>query len=256
MENANPKVALIVNTCQAFYETTIPPFVASAQKAGVPSEHMYVVVGESENSTEIQTAESQTHQIARCPYKNIDYNAAIYLTQTHAGQELLGRYDYFFYIHDTAELMEHFWEKINQYAQTCVEKQSPYIKLAPTHTKNIGLLSTKWFLQRESQTHFFQSIVNTDSSLKRDYKTGNFPNKQWLYDNIQGLCPWNLGEDCLFVYDGQEPVGEWFHNHVDRYITHLYGSSEPRLASIYKEPGLIKYQKNWGQPGADWSMSL
>lgn len=250
----SPKVALIVNTCQAFYETTIPRFIESAQKANVPAEHIYVVVGEADESNYFHT--TQNHHVAYCPYKNIDYNAAIYLTQTQDGRRILQTYDYFFYIHDTAELIPHFWEKINIYAQKCAENNTPYIKLAPTHTKNIGLLSTQWFLQRESQTHFFQSIINTNSDLKRDYKTGNFPNKQWLYDNIQGLCPWNLGEDCLFVYDGQEPVGEWFHNHVDRFITHLYGSQEPRLASIYKEPGLIKFQKNWGQPGADWSMSL
>lgn len=255
MQNG-PKVALIINTCQAFYETTIPPFIETAQKANVPKEHIYVVVGESDTEIPFQLSETQTHQIAHCLYKNIDYNAAIYLTQTQDGQNILEKYDYFFYIHDTAELMSHFWEKINKYAQSCVEKQTPYIKLSPTHTKNIGLIQSKWFLQRESHTHFFKSIVNTNSDLKREYKTGNFPNKQWLYDNITGLCPWNLGEDCLFVYDGQEPVGEWFHNHIDRYITHLYGSNEPRLASIYNEPGLIKFQKNWGQPGADWSMSL
>lgn len=250
------KLALIVNTCQAFYETTVPKFIESAQKAKIPPEHIYVVVGESDIEKPFQLSQTQTHNVCYCPYKNIDYNAAIYLTQTQDGKKILEKYDYFFYIHDTAELMSFFWEKINQHTQKAIENNTPYIKLAVTHTKNIGLIQSKWFLQRENDTHFFQSIINTNSDLKRDYKTGNFPNKQWLYDNITGLCPWNLGEDCMFIYDGQRPVGDCFINHVDMYITQLYGSSEQRLASIYNDPGLIKFQKNWGQPGADWSMNL
>lgn len=253
MQNIN--IAIIINTCEAFYQSTIPTLIDSAKNAHIPLENIHVVVGECKETVPFHQHPTDHYNIAFAEYINIDYNAAIYLTQTQDGKETIQRYTHFFYIHDTAVFMEHFWNSIQTYAQKCNET-NPYIKLSPTHTKNIGLLYTPWFLEREETAHFYQHIANKNPNLKHHYKTGNFPNKQWLYDNIPNLCPWNLGEDCLFLYEGQEPKGEWFHNHIDKFITKMYGSNEDRLASIYKEPGLVKYQKNWGQPGAEWSMTL
>ena len=251
------KIALIINSCQAFYQVTLPQFIHHAKQTGIPLEQVYAVVGETPlehpqlNQILLQP-QPESYNLIYCPYINIDYNAAIYFSQTESGRAELQKYTHFFYIHDTADLMPHFWKNIQEHAVKC----SQYIKISLTHTKNIGLFSVPWFL--ENKRFFLQHIQNTNPEYKRDYKTGWFPNKDWLYANVPRLCPWNLGEDCLFDYDDvtQEPLGDFFQNDIQTFFANYYGSSEPRKVSIYMEPGIVKYQKNWGQPGANWSMEL
>jgi hypothetical protein len=264
MEIQQPHIALVINSCQAFYETTLPQFLHHTKQTKLPFRQIYVVVGESPiehpNLNQIlqhkhdgePEDDTYVYNIIHSPYINIDYNAAIFFSQTKQGRTEIQKYTHFFYIHDTADLMPHFWENIQTYAENCTQ----YIKLSETHTKNIGLFNTQWFL--ENKTAFLHHIQNTNPDYKRDYKTGWFPNKEWLYQNIPRLCPWNLGEDCLFDYDDktQQPLGDFFHNDVQSFFANFYGSSDPRKVSIYREPGVVKYQKNWGQPGANWSMEL
>jgi len=251
------KIALLVNSCESFYHKTLPQFFYHAKETGIPFDQIYVVVGESPDThlhlNQIQCPSSIcAYHIIPCPYINIDYNAAIFFSQTPQGREELQKYTHFFYIHDTADLMSHFWQNIQQYALKCTS----YIKLSQTHTKNIGLFNTQWFLENKSA--FLQNIINTDPQYKHDYKTGWFPNKEWLYQNIPRLCPWNLGEDCLFDYDDEtkEPLGEFFQNTPQSFIAQFYGSTDDRKATLYQEPGIVKYQKNWGQAGANWSTTL
>jgi hypothetical protein len=251
------KIALLINSCEAFYKTTLPQFIHHAKQTGIPFEQIYAVIGESSQEHPqlnqiLPQPQPEPYNIIHCPYINIDYNAASYFTQTPQGREELQKYTHFFYIHDTADLMPHFWEKIQEHAEVCTE----YIKLTNTHTKNIGLFSVPWFL--ENKSFFLENIKNTDPQYKRDYKTGWFPNKEWLYKNIPHLCPWNLGEDCLFNYNDStgEPMGDFFHNEVQTFLANFYGSTETRKVSIYQAPGVVKYQTNWGQPGAVWSTEL
>lgn len=255
MESSPPKIALLINSCESFYQTTLPQFLHHAKETGIPFNHIYAVIGESSKEhpqlNQISPPlNANEHHLIYCPYINIDYNAAIFFSQTPQGREELQKYTHFFYIHDTADLLPCFWGKIQDYARNCQQ----YIKLSRTHTKNIGLFQTQWFLENKSK--FLENIVNTDLQYKRDYKTGCFPNKEWLYQNIPRLCPWNLGEDCLFDYDEEEPIGDFFENEVQPFFAHYYGSKDQRRVSVYQEPGIVKYQKNWGQLGSEWNMSL
>ena len=257
------KVALIINTCEAYYKKTLLQFFAHAKDTGIPFDQIYVVVGESADAKneiefqphkpdEAETFDQGGFHIIHSPYVNIDYNAAVFFTQTPQGRAELEKYTHFFYIHDTADLMAHFWKRIQEYAAVCTD----YVKLTQTHTKNIGLFSVPWFM--ENKTEFLKNIVNTDPQLKSAYKCGEFPNKTWLYANIPRLCPWNLGEDCLFDYDDAtgKPLGEFFVNEPNFFFAEMYGSTEPRKIILFQEPGVVKYQKNWGQPGATWSTEL
>jgi hypothetical protein len=265
------KVALIVNTCDAYYRKTIPWFIQHAIQSKIQPEDILVVVGESETNNPLlfqihcpsaspdvpqttgpETAPETQYNRVFCPYVNIDFNAAIFLSQTQQGRKWISEYTHFFYLHDTTQCLPQLGDRLAHWAPSC----SSYIKLQATHTKNIGLFNTMWFLDTKSE--FLSAIINTDHSKKMDYKCGEFPNKRWIYENISGMCPWNLNEDTLFLYcpNTEQPIGEYFHNHVDYYYTHLFDSPDVRLASIYNEPGIVKFQRNWGQPGEGWKMTL
>ena len=46
-------IAIIINSCQKFYETTIDKIIDSAKKANIPSSHIYIIVGECEEDIEM-----------------------------------------------------------------------------------------------------------------------------------------------------------------------------------------------------------
>jgi hypothetical protein len=76
-----------------------------------------------------------------------------------------------------------------------------------------------------------------------------FNNKKVIYQKFNSL-PEFLNEDALFSFDGNGgvPLGDVFYNiEIKRYMVNgPYIKNEPRLANVYKNPGIIKYQKNWG----------
>ena len=239
-------VAIIVNSNYNFYETTIEPLIISSKKANIPSANIYVVVGECDHETDI--IKKNDYNIIFCKYVNIDYNGIIYFTQTERGLTELNMYTHFFYIHDTACFLEHFWEKINTYSKIC----NSYIKLQQESSKNIGLINVNWFI--ENKKELFSYYINYDKNLVVKYKAGEFPNKDLIYSKFNNLPRW-LNEDCLFIYTTNfGPTGNYFiNNHKNTYKQKKY-SDEERLATVYNEPGIIKFQKNWGQGG--WNLQL
>ena len=239
-------VAIIINSCYKFYKTTLDPIIESAKKANIPSANIYVVIGESDEETNINNVGD--YNIVFVKYVNIDYNGIIYFTQTENGLNELKKYTHFFYIHDTALFMDSFWEKINVYSSSC----ETYLKLENVGSKNIGLLNVDWFI--ENKKELFSYYINTDKSLALKYKDGDFPNKDLIYSKFNNLPKW-LNEDCFFIFENFKPTGESFKNPNKKvYIDKRY-SHEDRRASEYEEPGIIKYQKNWGQ-GGGWNMEL
>tara|TARA_Y100000816_G_scaffold222978_1_gene167930 strand:+ start:362 stop:1090 length:729 start_codon:yes stop_codon:yes gene_type:complete len=240
------KVAIIINSCEKFYKKTIPRIIDSSKKAKIPSQNIYVVVGDSDKETNIVT--ENDYNIVFCKYVNIDYNGVIYFTQTSEGLNEIQKYTHFFYIHDTAEFMDHFWEKIINYSKSC-EK---YIKLEEVCSKNIGLINTTWFI--ENKKELFSYYINYDKSLLWDYKNGSFPNRALIYEKFNNLAR-ELNEDNLFIFDNTSPIGDVFENKEKSMgIQKTYDNLE-RQATEYPEPGIIKYQANYGQ-GGDWIIDL
>ena len=239
-----PEVALIINSCKAFYKTTVPRIISSCKAANIPPSNIYVVVGDCDEDTELKNTDDYSIVFTR--FVNIDYNGIIYFTQTSKGVSELEKYSHFFYIHDTCILLEHFWTTLHTY----VEKCNKYIKLEHVSSKNIGLLNVKWFLEEKKE--LFSYYINYDKALQMKYKNGEFPNKDIIYQKFTNLRRW-LNEDCIFSYEPPHiPLGDIFNNQPVQYMTKIY-SDEPRLATEYKELGLIKFQRNWGGP---WKLTL
>lgn len=238
-------VAVIINSCYKFYETTIDKIMDSARKAHIPSHQIYIVVGECEEESEMTF--TGDYNIVFCKYANIDYNASIFFTQSYKGREELKKYSHFFYTQDTSIFMEHFWDTIQNYVYC-----SSYIKIENISSKNTGFFNVSWFL--ENKTELMSYYVNYDKSLIVDYKSGDFPNKDLIYSKFNNLARW-LNEDCLFLFGpNHESQGDVFINHrKNSFMIKLY-SDEERKATVYENPGIIKLQKNWGQGG--WNLSL
>jgi len=219
--------------------------IESAKHANIPSKHIYVVVGESDEETDIQYVED--FHIVFCKYVNIDYNGILYFTQTDTGLTELQKYTHFFYIHDTAHFLNHFWNSLSPYYYIVQE----YVKLCNKCSKNIGLFNVSWFLKNKKE--LFSYFINYDKTLAYSYKNGDFINKEFIYSKYNNL-PYNLNEDSMFLFNNTEPIGNFFINETETYSEKIY-NDEPRLITIYKNPGIAKFQKNWGQNNV-WNLSL
>ena len=241
----SPSIAVIINSCAKFYQTTIPIIIESCKSANIPSNQIYVVVGECDYDSELHF--TGDFHIVFCRYVNIDYNTAIYFTQTERGKAELQKYTHFFYTHDTTTFMNSFWKNISNFMYC-----DSYIKLRYVQTQNIGFFNVSWFL--ENKTELFSYYTNYDKQLQMAYKAGDFPNKDLIYSKFSNLAQW-LNEDCLFLFsENYEPLGYNFFNEEKSFMTKIY-SEEERKATVYENPGIIKYQKNWN-PTKDWNINL
>ena len=237
-------VAIIINSCYKFHKSTIEHIINSAKIAQIPSQNIYIVVGESDEETDI--IKENDYNIVYCKFVNIDYNGIIYFTQTERGLNELKKYTHFFYMHDTCLFKDFFWDKIVNYSKDCNE----YIKLENIWTKNIGLFNVNWFI--ENKKDLFKHFINYDKELALTYKKGDFPNKDFIYYSFNCLLPEFLCEDSVFSFERNnengyiDPIGTTFKNDdKPRYFVSMYNQDQ-RLATEYNEPGIIKYQKNWG----------
>ena len=245
-------VAIVVNSCEKFWNITKGPLLESAKKAKIPISNIFVVLGECDEEKE---KEENGYHVIYCKYVNVDYNAAIYFTQTPEGRQYLMQYTHFFYTQDTTVFLENFWDNICIATKTCDQ----YIKLEERYSKNIGLFNVEWFLQHKSGLMCY--FTNLHKKLILNYKKGDLCNKDVIYQKFNTL-PEFLNEDALFSFDGNggAPLGDVFYNvEIKRYVDkEPYVKNEPRLANMYENPGIIKYQKNWGGsvPAHGWNLNL
>jgi hypothetical protein len=143
------KICIIINSCLKFYQDTVKAIIPSIINAKIPMHNIYVVVGESLDSTEnelhIPIIQREGYFIIFTKYVNVDNNGYIFFSQTDNGQKILSNYDYFFYTHDTTEFLPHFYTTITK-CQT-----NSYIKLQKIGSKSIGLFNTLWFLNNKTE---------------------------------------------------------------------------------------------------------
>jgi hypothetical protein len=239
-------LAIIINSCEKFYKITIPKIIESAEKANIPLSCIYVVVGECDIETDI--LQYNGYHLVFCKFVNIDYNGILYFTQTERGLQELQKYKHFFYIHDTSLFMDFFWEKIHRYLEYCTS----YIKLTPIYSKNIGLFQVEWFIQNKKD--LFEYFINYDKTLAYEIKKGIYKNESIIREKYKNL--FHLNEDSVFLFDENcNPIGHYFINDKIEYLDKIYNDDE-RLVSIYKEPGIIKFQKNYGKEGSDYQLIL
>ena len=63
----------------------------------------------------VKIIRNNDYNIIFCKYCNIDHNAILYFTQTQEGVNELKKYTHFFYMHDTSEFKNDFYDNILNY---------------------------------------------------------------------------------------------------------------------------------------------
>jgi beta-1,4-mannosyl-glycoprotein beta-1,4-N-acetylglucosaminyltransferase len=242
-------VAVIVNSCMKYHSTTIPILVESAKKANIPLRNLYIVVGEADEN-KIDTSNGYTVIFTRFVVEG--NNGVVYFTQTSHGLQELKQYTHFFYTSDTTVFLEQFWKNIEKHAMTC----PTYIKVEETYSKGIGFLNVDWFLKNKKE--LFSYLANTDKTLLFNYKSGeNYPRESQIRSLFPNLFVF-LNEDIIFEYkDGIITInGHTFKNTIKRYHVKQYGGID-RLANVYEDPGLIKFQANYDLKSCGgWRLTL
>jgi len=243
-------VAVIVNSCMKYHTTTLKYVLESAKKAGIPFRNLYIVVGEADEN-KIDTSNEYTLIFTRFACEG--NTAMVYFTQTSHGIQELKRYTHLFYTSDTTVFLESFWKNIQCHAITC----SSYIKIEENFSKGIGLLNVDWVFVNKKK--LFSYLVNTDKSLVYNIKSAeNFPREAVIRSLIPNFYHTWMNEDLMFDFGpDQQPIGDVFQNTVNRYLIKQYSDQE-RLANVYEDPGLIKFQSNFDVPnlGKEWRFTL
>jgi hypothetical protein len=232
-----------------YHSTTIPILVESAKKASIPLRNLYIVVGEA-NENRVDSTNGYTVIFTRFVVEG--NNGVVYFTQTSHGLQELKQYTHFFYTHDTTVFLEQFWKNIENHAMTC----ATYIKVEETYSKSIGFLNVDWFLKNKKE--LFSYLANTDKTLLFNYKSGeNYPRESQIRSLFPNLFVF-LNEDIIFEYkDGIITInGHTFKNTIKRYHVKQYGGID-RLANVYEDPGLIKFQANYDLKSCGgWRLTL
>jgi beta-1,4-mannosyl-glycoprotein beta-1,4-N-acetylglucosaminyltransferase len=242
--------AVIVNSCTKYYKQTLPYILESAKKADIPFRNLYFVVGEADENS-FDTTNEYTLIFTRHACEG--NTAMVFFTQTNQGLQELKKYTHFFYTSDTVVFLESFWKNIERHTMNCPK----YIKIEKQFSKSIGLINIDWFLKNKRE--LFRYLVNTDKSLVYNIKSSkNFPREETIRSLFPNFNHKWMNEDLMFdLGPGEEPLGDVFQNTVDRYLTKQYSDQE-RLANVYQDPGLIKFQVNHDVPnlGKEWIFTL
>jgi beta-1,4-mannosyl-glycoprotein beta-1,4-N-acetylglucosaminyltransferase len=226
--------AVIVNSCMKYYQTTLPPLIESAKKAGIPFRNLYIIIGEADEN-KVDTTNEYT-----LIYSRFVLDAGYpYFIQTSEGLAELTKYTHFFYTHCTSIFLEQFWTNIQEHSKRC----SSYIKMEEKASKSIGFFNVDWILKNKKEVLSY--FCNADKSLSLNYKTGqNIPFEDKIL-SLPNVHFYYLNEDQMFDYGpNQEAIGDVFQNTIRRYLIKQYSDQE-RLANVYEDPGLIKFQANF-----------
>lgn len=240
-------LAIVINSCLKFHETTLPVLEDSFRRSSIPLEHVYVIVGEAD---EERTTTDRGYTVIYTRYVNVDNTAAVYLTQTDIGRQILASYTHIFYTHDTVYFMESFWPTVSARLDECTS----YIKLRERSSLSTGLFRTEWLLSARST--ILRCLANTDRSKVLAHKGSTLENESEIR-SLYVHPPLYLNEDACFDVDSESnPTGPFFMQDASTtYSTNLYDTT-PRLAMVFPVPGLIKFQRNYGGVPNGWSLDL
>jgi len=209
-------IAFVINSCSKYYETTVPILLASMDECKIDRKNIFIIVGGEAD------AEEQRDQHFFVKYNNVDNNALIWASET----DVLGDYEWIFYLHDTCTVTETFLDKANSCLITY--KDANAVKIHGPFSMCIGFYRLNVLRQLKDA---MQHMKNFDTSPAAVLNVKNSCEDQVFY-LIQNL----VGQLCTIpnVYNVVE-------NDVMKYGTDIH-----RIVEFYDMPGIYKYKGNHG----------
>jgi hypothetical protein len=232
------RIAVVINSCLS-YSNAIQSLLNSLNAANVPSDSIFVVLGESPEDKGPVIEKNVNYLFRR--WSNIDNNAMISICL----ENICNSYDWIVYLHDTCLVTEDFWAKtimnIVSYENKfdCIAIHSPY-------SMGIGYYSVQW-LQSQPVREYMMHLVNYDVTTEKKIQMKN---------NL------DLLEDTLFKFAYRTNVGKFTHlqvQQINKEVTDIYGNTIPRLEEYYPNAGIRKLKANYGQPSVgngQWIFTL
>lgn len=215
---------IIINSCLNFYEKTVPILLETLQKAAVPNDRIFVVIGESESDrSEIING---IHYIFR-RYCTIDNNGLLWITQEQADHPELNT-KWIFYIHDTCFVHHDFWKRSLD-IMNAVDENAHCIMLQNQYSMGIGFYKLEWLYTDDVKLYMSSKInydPNNKSKIKWDPDTEDtlFKYAKRTNKNVYSL------ENCCKVIDNNK---------------NIYGTNTQRMIEYWEIPGIYKMKANW-----------
>ena len=203
-------VAVIVSSCQKFYEKTVPKLIESMD---VPREHVHIVVGECPEASDGEFMGCQIH-FRR--WANFDNNALIWA----ASAPELYRYTWVFNLHDTCECEPGFWAKIQPAPEHQLYDAVKLINF--DYSMCIGLYRTSFLRRVQRQIDELVSYVPGSLDVKAN-------TEDRVFNMTSSLTTMKIQE------------------RIPLEVPNPYGTDTWRLCEYFPSVGLKKYKANCGR---------
>jgi hypothetical protein len=225
-----PPVAVLVNSCAAFWPRTSEGVLGSLRAAGVPPEHVFVVVGQSPDPPDDDPGQQYPVTVSRVAYANMDENALLWAV-TPAGRAALAGFDWAFYMHDTCTALPGFGAALEPALADALAAQprelldrDAAVKLHGPFSMCMGYyrLEALWRAAPALLSH-----ANLDPARLMDVKRA-------VEDRAFGVLE-ALGGRVAVLNNAHAPGPP----------ADAYGTGVPRVTERWASPGLLKHKANW-----------
>lgn len=217
--------SIVINTCIDYYGITLPPLLESFEKAKVPKECIFIVVGDCDSNRN-EVIDDIHYYFRR--YCNIDNNGLLWITQERPNNIT----NWILYCHDTCTVIPEFWKKTCDIIQTFKE-DTDCVKLIFDFSMGMGFYKKNWLFSTEVK-NYMRTIMNFDQSKKQIIKDAT-----------------NITEDTLFKFaekgHGNCTSLDNIYNVIEK-DRKMYGTDIPRIVEYYENPGIYKLKANWKFP--------
>lgn len=220
-------LSIVINTCKDYYKVTVPPLLESLEKANVPKECIFIVVGDCDNE-EDKIINDIPYYFRR--YCNIDNNAMLWITQ----EEPAVMSEWIIYLHDTSLVAPEFWEKSHNIIKN-IDNETTCIKLYKQFSMGMGFYKKNW-LYTELIKNYMKGFINYDKSQKSKIKENLVVLEDTLFKFTERGPEYGI---CIYL-DNEYKV-------VER-NRKMYGTDIPRIVEYYENPGIYKIKANWSLP--------
>ena len=219
--------SVVINSCKDYYKKTVQPLMESLEKANVPKDSIFVVVGDCDKDEEM-VIEGVAYIFRR--YCNIDNNGILWLTQEKPSFIK----EWVMYLHDTSLVAPEFWKNSTDITKEHLAKETTCLKLYGNHSMSMGFYKREWLYSDPIKEHM-KTMLNYDINNRQSIKNDIESTEDALFKYAQR----GRGGKCIIMNEKYDIVD---HN------KNIYGTNTRRIIEFYKIPGLYKIKANFGPP--------